>query len=134
MIKGHEKFRVPDENKLNDLDVEVNWNPKDKKSNECKLIRVTGKDGSVSVIRKEHLNAVLFAIGNEAEQRKMIPQVERTSRWYETVVSVKATKDIHKGEEITLPIKLTLPTFDKEVIAEAKRDVLESSLRSGKKL
>lgn len=125
MIKSHEKMRIPDENKERDLVLEVNWNPKDKKSNDCKLIRVTYPDGSISVIRKEHLNAVLFAIGNEEEQRKMIPQVTTRSRWYETVVSVKAKSDIRKGESITFPIKLTLPSIEEEAIAEAKRDVLE---------
>ena len=128
MIKGHEKIRLPDENKEHDLVLEVNWNPKDKKSNECKLIRVTHPDGKESVIRKEHFMAALFAIGNEEEQRKMIPAVKRTSRWYETVVSVEAKKDIAKGDKITFPIKLTLPTVEEEVIADMKRDIAKQGL------
>ena len=66
--------------------------------------------------------AILFAIGNEAEQRKMIPQKLTRVKWYETVVSVKATKDIRKGENITFPIKITLPSVEEEVIREVKRE------------
>lgn len=133
MISSYEKLRLPDENKLQDLILEVNWNPYDKKTNECKYVRVTA-GGKTSVIKKEHLNAALFAIGNEEEQRKMIPQIQRRSRWYETVVSVKANNDIKKGENITFPIKLTLPTFEEEVIAEVKKDVIEGRIKSKKQI
>lgn len=133
MIKKHQIFRVPDENKEKDLLIEVNWSPKDEKTNNCKYLRLIFPDKTISLIKKESLNAILFMIGTEEEQRKMIPQVTRKSRWYETVVSVEATKDIRKGESLTFPIKLTLPTIDEEVIAEAKRDVVESGYR-GKKI
>lgn len=133
MIKGYEKFRVPDENKGEPIVVEVNWNPYDKTVTDCKLIRIILPGGHTAVVKKEHLNAILFAIGNEEEQRKMIPQVTRRSKWYETVVSVKATKDIKKGQELTFPIKLTLPTIEAEAIAEVKREVLKSGYELHKK-
>lgn len=125
MISSYEKFRVPDENKTNELTVEVNWNPHDEAIKDCKLVRLT-LGGKTMTLKKEHLHAILFAIGNEEEQRKMTPQVLTKSRWYETVISVEAKNDIKKGEKLTFPLKLTLPTFTEEVIAEAKRDVLES--------
>ena len=127
MIKGYEKLRIPDETKKHDIIVEVNYNPHDKSVTDCKMIRFT-VGGKASVVKKEHLTAVLFAIGNEEEQRKMIPQIQTRSRWYETVVSVKAKKDIKKGEDLTFPLKLTLPTFSEEIIAEAKRDVIKNGI------
>lgn len=133
MIKGYEKLRVPDETKKHELLLEVNWNPYDEASKDCKMIRVS-MGGKSAVVKREHLNALLFAIGTEEDQRKMIPQVKRTSRWYETVVSVKATKNIAKGEAITFPIKLTLPTFEQEVIAEAKQDLLKRDYVVHKKI
>lgn len=123
MIKGHETFRIPDESKLNEMLWEVNWNPKDPKTNECKMIRVTFPDGKVSMVKKEHMLAALFAIGSAEEQRNITPKIERRSRHYETVISVQAKKDIRRGESITFPLKLTLPTVDEEIIAEAKRDL-----------
>lgn len=116
MIHGHEMIRFPDENKERDLVFEVNWNQSDKKSKECKLIRVHYPDGSKAVIKREHLHAFLFAIGTEDQQREMLPIRKTQSRWYETVISVKAKKDIHKGEEITFPLKLTIPLQETETL------------------
>lgn len=126
MIKGHEIFRLPDEGKKHELKVEVNWEPKNKKINDCKLLRLIFPNGDIMLLKKEHLNAMLFALGTAAEQMQLIPKVERRSRWYETVVSVKAKKDIKAGQEVVFPIKLSLPTFEQEVIAEAKADALKS--------
>lgn len=120
MITSHEKFKVPDEGKTHELIFEVNWNPHDKKSNNCQIVRVTMPNGDAVLIRKEHLNAILFAIGTEEEQQKMIPQTLTHSRIYETVVGVTAQKDIRKGEKVIFPIKLTLPTLEETVIGEIK--------------
>lgn len=133
MITGHEKFKVPDENKTNEMVWEVNWNPYDERTNNCKMLRITFPGGLSALVKKEHLHAILFAIGTEAEQRKLIPQVKRTSRWYETVVSVKAKKDIKVGENITFPLKLSLPTQSEEVIAEVKKDIVSSINKQGVK-
>lgn len=128
MLKEHEKLRIPDENKLKEMVWEVNWNPKDKKTNECKYVRVHFPDKSMALVKKEYLMAALFALGTAKEQRDITPKVQRTSRHYETVVSVTAKQDIKKGQSMTFPLKLTLPTFDEEVIAEAKRDVIKGGL------
>jgi hypothetical protein len=122
MINGHEKFRLVDEGGSGkEFFLEVNW----KGDDHCKHIRFTFPDGKQAVIKKEHLHAILFAIGNAEEQKKMIPMVERTSRHYETVIGITATKDIKKGEQIVTKIALALPTFEQEVIAEAKRELIE---------
>jgi hypothetical protein len=122
MIKGHEKFRIPDQAKVGDFFAEVNWNPKDPKTNDCKFVRFTFPDGSSATVDRDHLHAILFAIGNEEQQRKLIPKVDRTVRKYETVVSVKATKDIRKGEEITFPLSLNLPEITEEKIGTAPKE------------
>ena len=105
----------------NDFFLEVNWNPDDETTNECKVLKITFPDKSVAYIKKEHLNAVLFAIGTEVEQRQMIPQKLVKTRWYETVLSVKATKDIRRGENITFPVKLSLPDQTDEIIGNIKK-------------
>jgi len=64
----------------------------------------------------------MFAIGNAEEQRKSIPQRISHSRWYDTVVSVKATKDIRKDEKITFPIRISLPAYEEEVLGQGKSD------------
>ena len=121
MITTHEKFRITSEDK-EDIIFEVNWNVKDDKINDCKLLKMILPDGKEYTFKKEFLNSVLFAIGTADEQRKMIPQVIRKTRWYETVISVKAKKDIIKGEDITFPLKITLPSVEEEAIAEIKKE------------
>ena len=117
MIDRHEKFRMPDESgKENHFFMEVNWKADDEKSNECKVIKVTFPDKSEAYLKREYLHAVIFAISKEEEQRNLVPQKLTNVKWYETVLSVKATKDIRKGENITFPIKLSLPPTEKETI------------------
>ena len=116
MIKHYEKFRIPDQNKLHDWFMEVNWNEKDKKTNECKIIRVTFPNGKQAFIKKEHFLSVLFTFGDQEQQMKMVPQKLSRTRWYETVVSVKAKRDIKKGEDLTFPIKLSMPSEEEEII------------------
>lgn len=120
MLETHEKFRLSDIPKKNDLFAEVNWS-KNKNIDGCKVVKFTlGEKEAVIDVRE--LNSMMFAIGNPEAQQKMIPQIIRKSRWYETVISVKAKKDIHKGEEITFPLKITLPTEEEAVISEVKRE------------
>lgn len=123
MIRSHQSFRFADRGTGLEFFAEVNWNGAD----DCKRVRFTFPNGDKVVIERDALNAMLFAIGTPEDQRKMIPEVRTTNRHYETIVGVKATKDIKRGEEIVFPISLTLPTFEEEVIAEAKRDVLKST-------
>lgn len=130
MIKTHQKFRLPDENKKKEFLMEVNWDPSDSSTNECKYIKVIAPNGDMSLVKRDHLHGIFFVMANSEQQRQMIPQTITRSRWYETIVSVQAKKDIRKGEQITFPIKLTLPTFEEEVIAEVKRDVLEGKIKN----
>ncbi len=122
MLKAYNKLRVPDENKSQDVLLEVNWNASDKSSNECKLIRITMGD-KTALVKKEHFYSLLFAMGTEEQQRKIVPEVKKTTRWYETVITVKAKKDIKAGEDLTFPLKLTLPTVEEEVIGQMKEEL-----------
>lgn len=120
MIDSYEKFRISDENKAHDFFVEVNWK-KDKSIENCQLLKVTFPDGQQAFVKKDILFAFLFAIGGPKEQRAMIPQQVTRVKWYETVVGVKATKDIRKGETITFPIKLSIPVSQEEIIGDANK-------------
>ncbi len=121
MLKEHNILR------LGPLTFEVNWSDAEDVRN-CQRIRIAfEKDAKPFVIKKEELNALTFAMGNRQEQMKMIPQVETRSRHYETVLGITATKDIKKGEKIVVPVSLALPTFEEEIIAEAKRSLTKTA-------
>ena len=119
MIFEEQKFRLKDENKKNDLFAEVNWNKTDAVY-PCKVVRFTLGNEKAHV-SSAFLFAFLWAIGNPAQQRKSVPMQQTTVRHYNTIVSVKAKKDIHKGENITFPISISLPTKQEEVIGDVAR-------------
>ena len=123
MLTTYAKARFLDENKTSEFFAEVNWNKFDEKTMGGKLVRFTFPGGKTAVVKKEALLSFLFTIGSEEDQRKMIPQLITRSRHYETIVSVEAKQDIKKGEKITFPIKLTLPTLSEELTAQAMREM-----------
>lgn len=120
MLTSHQAFRFADKGTGKEFTAEVNWNGNDN----CAKVRFNFPNGDKVVVDRNGLNAMLFAMGNRTEQMKMIPQVETRSRHYETVLGITAKKDIRKGEQIVVPVSIALPTFEEEVIAEAKRDVM----------
>lgn len=126
MLEKFEKFKIIDINgRDTKMRIEVNWNSDDKKSNECKILKLTFPDGNKAFIKKELLFSLLFTIGSKEEQRKMIPQKLTKVRWYETILGVKATKDIRKGEMINFPIKISLPNIEEEIIREIKQSKVD---------
>lgn len=115
MLKEHEKFRLMDKAKNHDFFAEVNWDDQPQ-NQECKIVKFTFPNGDKAFVERKHLNEMLFAIGTPEDQRKLIPTVETSVRWWETVLSVKAKKDIKRGENITFPIKLSIPASAEETI------------------
>lgn len=121
MLTEHEKFLMIDLGKKNDFHCEVNFRADDESTNKCKVFKFTFPDGKEAFIRREDLLQMFFACGKPEDQQKMIPQRLTSTRWYETVLSVRAGKDIRKGENITFPIKLSLPPIEQEVVSEIKK-------------
>ena len=128
MLTNHQKWRMLDENGKNAFIAEVNWDESDERTNKCKIVKFTLTDGKEVFVKKENLYTMLFAMGSPEEQQKMVPQKVTKVRAYETVLGIKATKDIHKGEVIRFPIKIDLPPIEEEVIGELKQEYKESGL------
>lgn len=120
MLDTYEKFRIKDESGDNHFFVEVNWDLKDKKINECKLLKITFPDGKIAYVKRELMHEMLFAIGDAESQKKMIPQKVIHTKWLETVLGIKATKDIRKGEMINVPVKISLPSQEEEIIGKLR--------------
>lgn len=122
MIEGYEKLELIDTNdRQTGVTFEVNWD-ENPETNECKVLKMTLPDKSTHYISKDMFVAFMWVIGTADEQKKMIPQTVIHTKWYETVLGIKATKDIKKGEMINVPVKLSLPDERREAIAELKRD------------
>ena len=122
MINHHEKFNIIDVNKRNTgVFLEVNWEPQNDETNNCKVLKMTLPDGKEYFIEKEILLGVLWVIGTREDQQKIIPQRIQNVRWYETVLGITATRNIKKGEKINIPLKLTLPVKEHEAITDIRR-------------
>lgn len=121
MISHHEKFELPDQNKAHNFHLEVNWNTNDPITNECKVVKFTFPDGKQAFVRREHLHSILFAIGRLEDQGKLIPQKQETIRNIETVLGIKASKHIEKGEMINVRVKIPIPLSQQETIGSAPK-------------
>ena len=128
MLKSHEKFLLIDKNGKHKLVAEVNWQPENEDINDCKIVKFTCPSGEEVYVDKKHLLEMLFVMGSQEEKAKMIPQTLTRTRWYETVLSVTAKKDIHKGEEIVFPIKLSLPSTEEEIIGEIRESKTRTNI------
>lgn len=122
MITDPEKFNVKDKSGKTDVTFEVNWNPLDEDTNECKVLKIRiGKEETY--IATGDLRTILFAISNPEEQRKAMPIQMVTQRRYQTILGVKADKDIKKGEMVNFKVDIPLPPIDKEIMLEATRQI-----------
>jgi hypothetical protein len=97
---------LPDLKKRNHLKAEVNWNPDDPDTNLSQVIKFVCPNGEEVMVKREHLNEILFALGSPEEQRSMIPQTIQTVHHLQTVLGIRATKDIAKGEMINIPVDM----------------------------
>ena len=127
MITDHEIFNIPDLRGQAKFELEVNWNKDDGTSNNCQVIKLRCPDGKEAYVKRDHLLAMLFAIGKPGDQMKMIPQKMTRVRRYETMVGVKANKDIAKGEMVNFRVSIPLPTIEDEVIGDVKKWAQEQS-------
>ena len=110
MLKEHEKFNIIDaESRPTGMFWDVNWEPDNKLTNDCKVVRMTMPDGTKHFVSTKILLEVLFACGTPSDQQKLIPQTLETIHHYKTTLGIKATKDISKGEMINFPIELSVP-------------------------
>jgi hypothetical protein len=131
MITHYEKFRLLDKAGTRNLLVEVNWNPDDKDTNECKVLKLTYPDGTNAYVDKNYFNSLLFVIGNSEEQMKMIPQKLTTIRKYKTILGITAKEDIKKGQQINCAVEIDLPKVVDEIIGEYKGDRGEIKSKGG---
>ena len=126
MIEEHEKFKIQDDNGDNHFFMEVNWNPDNKLTNECKVIKFTFPDGKKAFVKKEQLHAVLFAMGTPAEQQKMIPVKLTQVRHWKSDIYILMQKDMKKGQVLKAPVDITLPSVSEEVIGGFAKDMIKS--------
>ena len=81
------------------------------------------------IISLGDLRTILFALSDNEEQKKMMPLQMVTQRKYQTMLGVKAQKDIKKGEVINFKVDIPLPPIEKEIMMEATRQIKRGLIR-----
>lgn len=98
MIKGYEKMKIP--NAYGEkTEIEVNWYPKS--NGDYIKIRVGNKE---SVIPRTTFLKAAMLVGSEDEQVDLIPTKSIPVRHLTKKVVVRLTKDMEKGQLLTIPV------------------------------
>ena len=75
------------------------------------------------------IRTILFALSDNKAQRDMLPIQMVTQRKYQTVLGVKADRDIKKGEMVKFKVDIPLPPIEKEIAQEAARQLRQGLIR-----
>lgn len=75
------------------------------------------------------IRTILFALSDTKAQRDMLPIQMVTQRKYQTVLGIKADRDIKKGEMINFKVDIPLPPIEKEIAQEAARQLRQGLIR-----
>jgi len=112
MIKTHEKYPIPAVVGREQIWLEVNWS-KDKDIKDAQKIKLTWGDKSM-VIATGDLYLILVALVRRDQQGSLITPFAKVSKksYVDRVVRIKAKKNIAKGEEIVMPLKIPVETID----------------------
>ena len=119
MLTTHEIFKVEGVGGK-PLHLEVNWNPLDEATNNCKKVKVVHADGQEVVINFDNLLASVFAMGKNEDQTRMVPHQISSVRNYQTTLGIKASKDIKKGDMINVRVSIPLPLTQEQTVLLGK--------------
>jgi len=121
MIKTKAKAMLEDQNSINNIEFEVNYD-KDRRD----LIRVTLAN-KISVIKKDDLWNFVFSIVQTSQQQRMMPVLKTEYESYVKQHTVELQKDMKKGEIMAVNCKVNVRA---EVAEALRRDIeAEKELR-----
>jgi len=122
MLRNHAKAVLKDIQGINDLELECNWDPKNKNS-----IRVC-LAGRISHISKDDLWNFVFSIVQTSQQQRMIPVEKTEFESYKKQHEIILQKDMKKGETVVAHCTVNVR---KEVVDVIKREEEEKELSTG---
>ena len=120
MLVEHHLFQPDDRAKKHTFSFEVNWNESDETTNKSKIIKIGCSCGKSSYVKREDMLQFFYAIGTVEDKKKMIPQSITRVHEQDMFVGIKATKDIHKGEDVNFKFKVSIPCSVVDAIGEVR--------------
>lgn len=119
MIKTHNKATLEDQEGVNPVDFEVNYD-KDHRD----YIKVT-LNGKISVIKKDDLWNLVFSIVKKDQQDKMVPVLKNEMVRYQKQHEIELQKDMKKGEIVIAHCAVNV---HKEIDDSIRREIEEGKL------
>ena len=86
-------------------------------------------DDKKAIIALGDLRSIIFGLSDPKAQRDLLPIQMVTQRRYQTVLGVKASKNIKKGEMVNFKVDIPLPPIEKEIAQEAARQLRSGQMR-----
>ena len=115
MLHTHEILGVPSLNNK-EIKMEVNWQPDNPETNECKVLKFIFPNGEELFIKKEHFFSLLMIIGSPEEQKKAIPISITQQRHWQSNLFIMLNKDMKRGEILKVPVNIPLPAVSEEIV------------------
>jgi len=88
------------------IQIDVNWNAD---VMPCKVLRLTFPGGGTGLVKKTDLVTMLMFFADPTEMEALIVKSMKPVHSYETILGITATKEIHTGDKINLPISVHYP-------------------------
>ena len=127
MLNNYQKLVLPDKSgKSNDIFAEINWN----EASKGQYVRFTLGDKQC-IVKKDHLYSILFILGNEKEQDKIISPFVKQTRVtkFTKMIGITTGKNIGKGELINVLLEFTFnPETNQMTIGKGNRYSLRKNL------
>lgn len=112
MIKNMAQAEIKDIDGVHGVLFDVNF---DEEHKDCVRICM---DGAYRTIKYTDLFSFMFTLGTKEQQAKMIPVQEEKGIEYMKTITIQTTKDLKKGEFITVNARIHVPTIIEEQIRE----------------
>lgn len=112
------------------LKIEANWNAS---VTPCKVIKIT-LDGKEAIMERDDLYALMMLFGDEEQQSDLIPVKQQEVRAITRMLTVRANKDIKRGQAIKFAYEYFVPTRVYESLLLHHPEQYSSSNLSTKKL
>ena len=103
---------------VGELKLEVNW---EEEVTPCKKIRLLHPAGE-GILDRDELMGIIMLFGNDTEQESLVNVTKREMVRIERLLHIKASKDLKRGEIITVPYQYSIEkTAYDELVKENPR-------------
>jgi|GEM_PF-2640116 len=119
MINKPASAEIKDQNEINDVGLDINFDEKYPES-----VRIAIGD-NVSIVKYSDLFSFMFVLATKEQQSLMMPVKQELGHQYMKEIQVKLTKDLKKGEFMVVQVPINVPNIVAQEIKEKELSLPE---------